>query len=490
MHVLIVIPARGGSKGLPGKNLRCVGGVSLVGRAVYAARGFARLAGIDATIFVDTDSAEIAEEGRRYGADVPFLRPAELAGDATSTSDSVLHAVQRLIARGVQVDVIVLLQPTSPLRTAEDIAACWKEFDRASAPSVISTVPVGHPPELSLRAGADGVLDWALGEPPHDIRRQAFRPATFPSGAVYVLTHELLRREGRFIVPGVTRSVLLPPAHSVDIDTADDLALAEALANAAPFRSFALGGLWLERGRCPIIADAGIRHHGDVAESHRLIDAAADAGADAIKFSTLDLAHSSLGSLREIKARAADRGLVLLLSASGERGADVVEELGLSAFCISPTEKLSPRLLAHVARKGRPLVLWTGTATMPDIADAVLTIRGESTVPFALFRGAKYATLPQECNLGAMSSMRALFGVPVGWSDSTVGVDISLAAAALGADMIERQFTLDGAPFGSDHKTALDPAELAALVASIRVTGAAARASSVGDVGHGNDPRA
>jgi CMP-N-acetylneuraminic acid synthetase len=210
MRVACVVPARGGSKGIPDKNLRTVGGISLVGRAVLAGRAFLRRTGLtDARVVVDTDSEAIAAEGRAWGAEVPGLRPAELARDTTSTVESTLALLDRLEAAADPVDAIVLLQPTSPLRTDADVAACWQAFDPADRPSVISIADNSHPAELNLRLGPSGTVEWASPEGAPK-RRQEYATAYRPSGAVYVTTVGLLRSARTFIVPGVTRGVLLP----------------------------------------------------------------------------------------------------------------------------------------------------------------------------------------------------------------------------------------------------------------------------------------
>lgn len=228
MTVLVHIPARAGSKGLPGKNLRTVGGVSLVGRAVHAGQDFLSAQGLAGMVFVDTDGEEIATEGRRHGAEVPFLRPAELAADTTSSLDTVLHAVERLESAGGSFDALILLQPTSPLRTAQDVALCWAAFDRAAAPSVISVCVADHPPELSLRRADNGTLTFAFGAPT-EIRRQAAAPAFRPTGAVYIQTIEFLREARAFIVAGTTVGVELPRARSIDVDDELDLFLADSI---------------------------------------------------------------------------------------------------------------------------------------------------------------------------------------------------------------------------------------------------------------------
>ena len=232
MNLLAVVPARGGSRGLPGKNLRPVDGVSLVGRATVCARLFLRRAReISGHILVDTDAEEIAAEGRSWGASVPFLRPPDLARDTTSSFDSVDHAVRRWESEHGAVDVIVLLQPTSPLRLPADVSACVAAFE-SGARSVISVVRASPPPEFMMRMHPAGTLEWAFGNP-GVTRRQDAAVAWHPNGAVYVQSPEFLREHRTFLVAGITRGVEMPPDRSVDIDAAIDLLTASAIARAA-----------------------------------------------------------------------------------------------------------------------------------------------------------------------------------------------------------------------------------------------------------------
>lgn len=229
MALLVHVPARGGSKGLPGKNLREVGGRSLVARAVDIGLAFLRESGIPGVVLVDTDDERIAAEGKRCGAEVPFLRPAALAADATPTLDTVLHAVDRLAERGAALDAVLLLQPTSPLRTLADVQACWRAYDPVDRPSVMSVVPVTHPPELTVRLDGSGVIRWAFGAPAAGVRRQDLPAAFRPNGAVYIDTVRFLRERGAFVVEGETVGVPMPAERSVDVDDALDLAIAQAI---------------------------------------------------------------------------------------------------------------------------------------------------------------------------------------------------------------------------------------------------------------------
>jgi N,N'-diacetyllegionaminate synthase len=497
---ICLIPARGGSKGLPDKNLRPVGGVSLVGRAVLAAREFGRLAGLrDLAIVVDTDSEAIAEEARRWGALVPFLRPAELAGDTVSTAASSLAALERLQSAGSDVGDVILLQPTSPLRSGSDILACWREYDARRSPSVVSLVRTEHQPEIALRSEPGGAVQWhTAGEPP--ARRQDSPTAYWPSGAVYVISLALLKRESRFIVPGVTRGVILPRERSVDVDTEEDLAEAELNLAARRAASLIIGARTIGEGHpCFLIAEAGVNHNGDASLAHRLVDVAADAGADAVKFQTFDpellvsplarkaeyqaantgSSETQLDMLRRLvlprealaplAAHAAERGLLFLSTPFDESSADLLEGLGMAAFKVPSGEVTNHPLVAHVAAKGRPVLMSTGMSTLAEVAEAVQVVRDHGDPPLALFHCVtSYPTAAADCNLRAMGAMKAAFGVPVGWSDHTDGIKVSLAAVAAGASLLEKHFTLDRGLPGPDHLASLEPGELAALVKAVR----------------------
>ena len=505
MSLICLIPARAGSKNLSNKNLRTVGGISLVGRAVLTARGFIRLAGVtNATILVDTDAEAIAEEARRWGATVPFLRPMELAGDAVSTAESSLAALNRLERGGAVFPTVVLLQPTSPLRSAEDVAACWSDYDVTERPSVISVSATEHPACLALQLDPKGRVQWP-GNGGAAKRRQEYSRTFWPSGAVYLSSTAVLRREKSFIVPGLTVGVALPRSRSVDIDTEEDLVLAESLLGSSPPQSISLGGRVIGSGQsCFVIAEAGVNHNGDPGVAHRLIDVAAAAGADAVKFQTFDpeelaaanapkadyqISQTEAGesqlemlrrlvlpreSLARLAAHAAERGLLFLSTAFDTGSADFLDDLGIPAFKVPSGEVTNHRFLAHLARKGKPLLMSTGMCTLPEVAEAVEVVRANGGPPLALFHCVSdYPAAPGDCNLRAIETMRRGFGVPVGWSDHTPGVTVGVAAVAAGASLIEKHFTMDQNLPGPDHQASLEPDALTTFIAAIREAHAA-----------------
>lgn len=223
-RLFALIPARGGSKGLIRKNLRKFRGTPLVAHAVETAR---RVAGLERVV-VSTDDPEIAEVARRAGADVPFMRPSELATDATPTLPVVQHAVRWLEAHGAGVDAVVLLQATSPLRTPQQVQAVIRKFVDTGADSVTTVCAVEHSPYWMQRLDGDR-LRPLMPEGQRYGRRQDLPPVYRLTGAVYVTRRDVVMEQGRLLGDD-TRAVVVGPRESVDVDDELDLRLCELIA--------------------------------------------------------------------------------------------------------------------------------------------------------------------------------------------------------------------------------------------------------------------
>jgi sialic acid synthase SpsE len=157
-----------------------------------------------------------------------------------------------------------------------------------------------------------------------------------------------------------------------------------------------------------------------------------------------------------------------------EESADFLADLGMAVFKIPSGEITNLPFLAHLARKDKPMIMSTGMAYLGEVEAAVRTIEESGNRKFVLLHCvSNYPADPAEVNLRAMRTMASAFGVPVGYSDHTLGIEISLAAVALGACVIEKHFTLDRKLPGPDHRISLEPNELAALVSGIRKVEAA-----------------
>lgn len=219
MSLLALIPARGGSKGIPRKNIRPFKGRPLIAWTIAAAR---LAKGID-RIVVSTEDAEIAEIAKSWGADVPFLRPAGLAEDTTPGMDVVFHTLAQLPEH----DDILLLQPTSPLRQTEDIESIIALRERLAAPAAVSVSDIGHPPQWLYRIDDRSRLEPLLDMRPVGRRQEGGR-AFMLNGALYLARTDWLRTHGSFISSD-TVAYVMPPERSVDIDTPLDWHWAEFL---------------------------------------------------------------------------------------------------------------------------------------------------------------------------------------------------------------------------------------------------------------------
>ena len=248
-----------------------------------------------------------------------------------------------------------------------------------------------------------------------------------------------------------------------------------------------------------IVAEAGVNHNGDMSLARRLVEAAADAGADAVKFQTFStdalvsreapkatyqrestgdgenqrdmLARLELTADQhaELQQRCGKRGLVFFSAPFDERAADALESLDVPLFKIPSGEITNLPLLRHIAAKGRPVILSTGMSTVDEVETAVAVIRDSGDPPLALLHClSAYPAPAAEVNLRAMDVLRQRFGVPVGLSDHTPGIEVAVAAVARGARIVEKHLTLDKTLPGPDHRASLDPAEFAALVRAIR----------------------
>lgn len=275
-----------------------------------------------------------------------------------------------------------------------------------------------------------------------------------------------------------------------------------------------------------IIAEAGVNHNGDLDKAFALVDTAADCGADAVKFQTfradrLATARAAMCAYQKVDSddfssqqdmlqaleldeqafrllarRCADRGIEFMSTGFDTESLEfLIQETGLKRIKIPSGEVVNPLLLLHAARSRLPVVLSTGLATLDEVETALAVLAYGMIAPGGIpssvaareaFRSeegqaalARYVTVlhcvsdypaaPADSNLRAMLTMRDAFHLPVGLSDHSVGIAVSLAAVALGATMLEKHFTLDKSLPGPDHRASLAPDELRSLVDGVRV---------------------
>ncbi len=225
MSVLALVPARGGSRGIPRKNITPLAGKPLMQWTIEAALACSRME----RVLVSTDDAEIADVAMACGADVPFLRPSELALDETPGIAPVLHAVRWLAEReSYRPEWVALLQPTSPLRTADDIRGALALGEGGGAAAVVSVAEAPHHPWWMKRIDDEGRLRPWSEATPQTTRRQDLPPAYALNGAIYLVRRRALLA-GESLHPDPTLAHVMPPERSLDVDTPWDLRLANLI---------------------------------------------------------------------------------------------------------------------------------------------------------------------------------------------------------------------------------------------------------------------
>ena len=212
-RTLGLITARGGSKGLPRKNVLPAAGLPLIGWTIQAAQQ----AQVIDRLVLSSDDDEIIDVARRLGCDVPFYRPTALASDTAASMDVIIHALDQLPGY----DYLVLLQPTSPLRTSADIDAAFALLQAHAAPCCVSVCEAEQSPYLMYRLGEDERLESLLLPLEGSLRRQDIRPVYLLNGAIYIARIDWLRRMRSFMSEE-TVAYRMPAERSIDIDTADD----------------------------------------------------------------------------------------------------------------------------------------------------------------------------------------------------------------------------------------------------------------------------
>ena len=252
---------------------------------------------------------------------------------------------------------------------------------------------------------------------------------------------------------------------------------------------------------CFIIAEAGVNHDGDLSAAIDLVHAAADAGADAVKFQTFTAASLATRSAEKaeyqkaktassethyemlqrleldagqhdiLKNTASSRGIEFLSSPFSEQAADLLNDLNIPVFKIPSGEITNVDLLRYVGAFGRPVILSTGMADLNEIRSAIEWLGPAREAGIVLLHCvSNYPAKPEDCNLSAMETILQEFGLPIGFSDHTLGADVAIAAVALGACVIEKHITLDCTRDGPDHAASMEAPDFTDFVTRIRST--------------------
>lgn len=493
MLTLGVILARAGSKGLANKHL-----IELLGRPVVDYTIEHALASRLSGIVVSTDCPGVKAIAQSRGVRV-VDRPAELARDDSSVQDALLHVVDALEATGhPRIDAVVVLYGNVPVRPRGLIDRAIDLLTQTGCDSVRSFCAVGkwHPAWMSKLEG-DRVVHMS-GQGTH--RRQDLEAMFLHEGGVLASSRSSLDR-GRddrsnpHAFFGVDRRAVRTNSDDVvEIDAPRDLLVAETALRAQ--RCVSIAGRALDRVHPPcVIAEIGVNHDGSVDRALELVDAAADAGADAVKlqlFSADRLVRAdartaayqqqagggdnqwSLLRKLELDAQAVtrvveairSRKLIPLATPFSIEDVDLIEALDLPAVKIASPDLVNRPLLQRAMRTGKPLLISTGASSHEEIVETLRWLCGHPSV--LLHCVSTYPVEPGAEHLHWITHLRDTFAMPVGYSDHTTTDASALDATRLGACVIEKHLTYDRRAAGPDHSASADPEQFRAYVRQIR----------------------
>ncbi|ARE74955.1 hypothetical protein B6R96_14155 [Streptomyces sp. Sge12] len=533
MRVLAVVPARGGSKGVPGKNLAEVAGLPLVARAVLACRSAPTVT----DVVVSTDSEAIAAAARAAGADV-IARPTAISGDTASSEAAVLHALAAFEElHSLTVDVVLLVQCTSPFLATSDVESVAVAVASGAADSALTVAPFHG---FLWRDAADGSGTGVNHDAAYRPRRQDRPQDLLETGAAYAMDAAGFRTaRHRFF--GRTLPVATDPARVLEIDDPHDLARARLLAplldprpgahpaqpapepdapssshpdpqpvpRTSPHRRTppamtstpdarlrTFGSRTAGPGRpVYVVGEIGINHNGDLGNAFALIDAAAEAGCDAVKFQKrtpeictprdqwdierdtpwgrmtyIDYRHKvefGEDEYRAIDDHCAKRGIDWFASPWDTEAVAFLEKFDVPAHKVASASLTDDELLRALRATGRTVVLSTGMSTPQQIRHAV-EVLGSANI-LLCHATSTYPAKAEELNLRVINTLREEYpNVPIGYSGHETGLQTTLAAVALGAAFVERHITLDRAMWGSDQAASVEPGGLTRLVRDIR----------------------
>jgi sialic acid synthase len=480
MATVAIIPARGGSKRIRHKNVKELWGKPLIVHTIEAAQ---KAECVDLVV-VSTENALIREIALGCGACV-IDRPESLAADDTKTEPVMLHAVEELERRGEKIDNVMLLQPTSPLRDAEDIDRAFEQFRREKADSLLSVTEKYH---FYWKDGKplNYSIDSYDGRPP--LKPGAMDPFLQENGAIYIIRRDLFMQCGNRI-GGRISTYRMSEDKEIDIDTPADW---QRLLRQ---KKVSLPG----RDHTYIIAEIGCNHMGDVDIAKRMIEVAHYCGVDAVKLQKRDnktyltpeqynksyegpnsfgrtygehreFLELSVEEHAELKDHAESLGLTYFVSVWDKVSAAAALEMGMPLIKIPSACITDKQMLAVLNESTVPILASCGMSTLEEIDDMVAAMDRVSEL-YLFHCTSTYPCAFRDLNLNVIPELRKRYGGRVkglGFSGHHLGIAMDVAAVALGATLIERHFTLDRTWKGTDHAASLEPEGLRKLVRDIR----------------------
>ena len=488
--IIAIIPARGGSKRIPEKNIMSLAGKPLIAYTIEAAKN----SGYIDRVIVSTDDEKIAEISREYGAEI-IIRPKEFAQDNSSSEDALLHVIKHLNENeSYDPDYIVMLQATSPLRGTKLIDMAIEKAITTNADSVLSVCEAQHYYLAGLIEEDKYIPEYEKRPFSHEMPKK-FRE----TGAVYVTKKEhLIKTKNR--LGGDQRAIVMDPVSSIDIDDENDFKLIERVIKAMnnkKMNKIKLGRKAIS-DEDPIffIAEIGINHNGSLENAKKLIDMAVMLGADAVKFQkrTPEICvpehqrniprETPWGTMsyfdykkmiefeeeeyKEIDRYCKEKGILWFASPWDLTSYEFLEKFEVPIHKIASAKLTDKELLMKLKESKKPILLSTGGSTIEQVRKAVSLL--EDTNPLVIMHcNSGYPANERELNLKTIETLKREFpNHVIGYSGHELGITASVIAASLGARVIERHITLDRTMWGTDHAASLEFEGLRRLIRDLR----------------------
>ena len=498
MRTLCVILGRAGSKGLPGKNVMMIAGRPMIAWTIDHAKAAKR---VD-QIVVSTDGEEIAQVAGDCGVEV-VMRPAELASDTATVDAAVRHAVEQIEDRRSKIEHVVILYANVPVRPAGLIDRAIEKLESTGCDSVQSVCAVGkmHPYWQKVLTGTDGdVIEPFIKNAVY--RRQDLPPVYQLDGGIIAVRRGSLFtvRDGEphAFLGSDRRAIVTPSGGVVDIDDAKDVAAAAAMLGKWEVGSgkweVVIAGRTIGGGeRTYVIAELGVNHDGSVDRALKLVRAAKEAGADAVKLQLFDpdlllsaeaeLAkyqeasaddpHAMLRALQldvdemlKVKKLAHKLGLGFIVTPFSIESVDDMRRLDVDAVKIASPDCVNRPLIEAMQKLGKPLIVSTGASEMAELVAMLPVYRRSACVLMDCI-----SAYPAPVGVAAIGMSTDLFrlGLLAGYSDHTMDGGMGMFAVIGGACVLEKHLTYDRNAPGPDHAASFDPQQFGDYVSLVRV---------------------
>lgn len=520
---LAVITARGGSKRIPGKNIKEFCGKPILAYSIQAALD----SGVFDEVMVSTDSEEIADVARKFGANVPFYRSKKTSDDYATTADVLMEVIGEYAKLGREFDYFACLYPTAPFVTADKLKNAFSALCGNQGECLIPVVRFSYPPQRGFVI-EDGIMRYM--EPENFRKRsQDLQGMYHDCGQFYFYkTSAFIEKKGEFLEGIIPFE--MQESEVQDIDTPQDWEIAEQkyqrlyqktgenimsgsdgvsdnlsndkINDTGGSPCIIIGGRVIDKDSPAfIIAEMSANHLMDFERAKEIIRAAKECGADAVKLQTYTADTITMdcdspyfqitqGTIWDgttlyklykeaytpwewqpaLKRYADELGIICFSSPFDKTAVDFMEQMDMPAYKIASFEITDVPLIKEAATKGKPVIISTGIAYPDDIERAIEVCRqaGNEQVVFLKCTSA-YPAPYEDINLNTIPDMAKKYNCICGLSDHTMGSAVAVAAVALGAKVIEKHLTLARSDGGADAAFSMEPEEFKRMVDEIRI---------------------